>query len=398
MRPDRNGAPDVRKLLGGYATGTLTDEERRALFEAALHDQGLFDELMREDALREALAEPGAKAQLLAALQPRGKPVWDWRRWLLGPTGLGFAGAVAATAVLGVVLVRNSQRPAATSREMAINVQIPPIQDQASVPTPTPTVTPAAPKPAVATTPPPAGRKAIARREEKDSAPPPEAKKAEPVTAAKDVATSPAPQQQVAIASQAVQVPPAPMIQQAQQSKQALTPPGEQLQARTGAAAAPLPAPRPAINFALWRRGADQAFAPVDASTPLEPGDQVRLELSATQPGFLHVLVRAGKGGFVSPGVRTLFAVEPGRTYTYPSSGAIPIDQSAEAPGYRIVFTKTDEMLPEEMASLGKYGPGVGGFRAMEARGKVATEPSTFYRQSALPAEPVVLDIDLRKR
>ena len=33
---------DIEKLLGGYATGTLTGEERQALFEAALTDQALF--------------------------------------------------------------------------------------------------------------------------------------------------------------------------------------------------------------------------------------------------------------------------------------------------------------------------------------------------------------------
>ena len=31
-------AGDIRKLLGGYATGTLSAEEQQALFEAALHD------------------------------------------------------------------------------------------------------------------------------------------------------------------------------------------------------------------------------------------------------------------------------------------------------------------------------------------------------------------------
>ena len=34
---------DIQKLLGGYATGTLTPEEQQALFSAALEDQELFD-------------------------------------------------------------------------------------------------------------------------------------------------------------------------------------------------------------------------------------------------------------------------------------------------------------------------------------------------------------------
>ena len=43
---------DLRKLIGGYATGTLTDDERQALFAAALQDQELFDALADEQAMR----------------------------------------------------------------------------------------------------------------------------------------------------------------------------------------------------------------------------------------------------------------------------------------------------------------------------------------------------------
>ena len=47
---DRQG---IQKLLGGYATGTLTPEEQQLLFEAALSDQELFDALAREQSLRD---------------------------------------------------------------------------------------------------------------------------------------------------------------------------------------------------------------------------------------------------------------------------------------------------------------------------------------------------------
>jgi hypothetical protein len=60
---------EVRKLLGGYATGTLTDEERNLLFSAALQDQELFDALADEEALRELLAEPATRQTLLDQLQ-----------------------------------------------------------------------------------------------------------------------------------------------------------------------------------------------------------------------------------------------------------------------------------------------------------------------------------------
>src|SRR3954451_4133112 len=66
MRPE-----DAKKLLGGYATGTLTDAEQEALFAAALYNQELFDSLAREQSLRETLRDPAVKAELLAALDER---------------------------------------------------------------------------------------------------------------------------------------------------------------------------------------------------------------------------------------------------------------------------------------------------------------------------------------
>ena len=61
---------EIQKLLGGYATDTLSEAERRALFEAALEDQELFDALAKEDALRDVLRDPSARQQLIAALGP----------------------------------------------------------------------------------------------------------------------------------------------------------------------------------------------------------------------------------------------------------------------------------------------------------------------------------------
>ena len=66
---------DIKKLLGGYATGTLTAEEQQALFAAALEDQELFDALAREQSLRDLLRDPAARAELLSALDtPASRP------------------------------------------------------------------------------------------------------------------------------------------------------------------------------------------------------------------------------------------------------------------------------------------------------------------------------------
>jgi hypothetical protein len=92
---------DARKLLGGYATGNLTAEERRLLFEAALDDQELFDALAEEQALKDVLDDPVSRERVrlavAAAPRPRG---WWARPWIWVPA----VGALAA-AVLTVTLV-----------------------------------------------------------------------------------------------------------------------------------------------------------------------------------------------------------------------------------------------------------------------------------------------------
>ncbi len=95
-------------LLGGYATNTLTDEEKRQLFEAALHDQSLFDVLADEEALKAMLADPKARQRILASLRAKEHPDgvgksrgggWGWFR---EPSRLAWAGSLAA---LGLVLI-----------------------------------------------------------------------------------------------------------------------------------------------------------------------------------------------------------------------------------------------------------------------------------------------------
>ena len=94
---------DIRKLLGGYATSTLTTEERQALFAAALEDQELFDALAREQSLRDLLRDPAARAELLGALGgPATRPGGFWQ-WLRRPAVAGLATAgVAAIAIVAV--------------------------------------------------------------------------------------------------------------------------------------------------------------------------------------------------------------------------------------------------------------------------------------------------------
>jgi hypothetical protein len=64
-RPDEL---DFGALLLGHSVGELTEEQRRALLEAAASDQDLFDQLMQADALRAALAIPEERRRAAAVL------------------------------------------------------------------------------------------------------------------------------------------------------------------------------------------------------------------------------------------------------------------------------------------------------------------------------------------
>lgn len=92
---------DAERLLGGHATGTLTEAERAELFAAALDRQEVFEALLDEEALRELLTDPAARAALLAALAPPGRVVPFWRR--SGVLGAAAGLLVAATAALAVL-------------------------------------------------------------------------------------------------------------------------------------------------------------------------------------------------------------------------------------------------------------------------------------------------------
>jgi len=107
---------DIEKLIGGYATGTLSEDERRKLFEAALDDQDLFNALHGEHALKQLLDDPVSREMVRrAAAEPvpqSGNPRF-LRRWIWAA-----AASAAAAAVLVVSLVE-FRRPAKPLTEIA---------------------------------------------------------------------------------------------------------------------------------------------------------------------------------------------------------------------------------------------------------------------------------------
>jgi hypothetical protein len=95
---------EIRALTGEYATGKMSDAGRKMLFEAALEDQDLFEELAGEHALKQLLDQQGVRARLVASLTsvPPGKrKIWYW--------AAASATTVLATVVLIVVHISHPQ-------------------------------------------------------------------------------------------------------------------------------------------------------------------------------------------------------------------------------------------------------------------------------------------------
>jgi hypothetical protein len=319
---------DIRKLLGGYATGTLTEAEQQALFAAALEDQELFDALANEQPLRDLLTDPSARAALLSSLDTPASRLGGFWQWLRRPlvVGLSTAGVVAiavvavwqGTRVAGVkpappqiVAERRSQAPGPVPSPAEVPspamrseagkrnkvVEVPPptrLADEKAKSVVAPP--PAAPAPT-------AGMQALSpRKEETDVAAPavaPPPASAEPAFARKKEAvevTASAPlATQIAGAAPANAPLDARAIFYADQAAQA----GNGFRPLTGQKdAAPRPeravagllksvtatAPHLGVRISIMR-GAGEA----DLTTVLDPSESVRLKLIPNADGFLYI-------------------------------------------------------------------------------------------------------------
>ena len=134
---------ELEKLLGGFAADTLTQEERQKLFTTALQDQQLFNALADEQALKQLLADPAVRHRLLQALnQPTASGAGGylaWLDWLRRPTGLAFAGGLAAAVfavVLGTKIYQDSLKQATPSVGTEESKPVPPPASVAPPPEP----------------------------------------------------------------------------------------------------------------------------------------------------------------------------------------------------------------------------------------------------------------------
>jgi hypothetical protein len=100
----------LERLLSGYAAGTLSDEERRALFAAALEDQAVFDALAREQSLKELLDDPGTRRILLEALRTAEPSLRQRILWWAGRPRVWAAAGCGAAVVLAVAWLISQRR------------------------------------------------------------------------------------------------------------------------------------------------------------------------------------------------------------------------------------------------------------------------------------------------
>jgi hypothetical protein len=255
---------DVRKLLGGYATGTLSEEEKQLLYDAALHDDKLFAALADEQALKELLDDSAVRAQLLRATEePRFSLGGAFREWFDRPKAKAL---IATGAVLLAIIGFNTSRQTVEEKpEQVAEVR-----------------TPASPPPPVAEVPAPRlARKAAKPKVQRDE---------------------PAPTQQAPAPAGGVVggvVGGAPAI--------------SSLRFKEEASADRMLS----FRYELLRKDADGEFRPVATEYEFAPGDTVRVRVTTTLNGAVAV---AGAGQATLSQM-----VSAGQTVALPATGGIAV-------------------------------------------------------------------------
>jgi hypothetical protein len=335
---------EMEKLLGGYATDTLTEEERRALFEAALGNQELFDALADEQTLRELLQDPAARTQLLGLLrEDKPSPMARIGAWLRRPSVLALASAVAAGIVVIAVMGPSQKmpRPAEVAMYKAPEATPPPAQAPSEARAPEP-------KPADEVLPPRRAEPAKQQKPERDQlAALPDQRQAaggesNPIaqSQAADTARPAAPAPQAAPSAPAAPPPPvtvtsalpaaapAPAEARKELSKDASTVNARDLyyasqtpatsgfveaeKAATkaskrresprafgnsvGRMSAPPVSKLAGLRYSIMKQNPDGTFADVDPAGVFAPGDALRIRFETNQSGTLAVMERQANG------------------------------------------------------------------------------------------------------
>jgi len=311
----------ARKLLGGYATNSLTEAERKTLFEAALDDQELFDALQHEEALRELLADPVSRNQIQQALAEPSIPrpaaaAWWTRGWIWG----GLASAVAA-AVLIVAVIPSNQKPKIEMARVTTPQLVSPAAPVSPEPVRSPVAPPAEPKLRSRMVP-PSRRDAVQADRELRQAP-----------VAGLPAPPPPPPQKALDAAPQLQA-----FRQEQSAAQAGATSGF-VGGRAGVVANLQALP---LRYSLVKRDSNGAYSAPPANVALEPGDAVRLTVVPAVGGYLSLyqLDPDGKWERLFPASDPGLLVTPNATQTIPDSAIILTEREQK---FRLTLTPVDQ-------------------------------------------------------
>lgn len=272
MRLDR-----LQQLLSEYAAGTLSDEERRLLFEAALEDQAVFNALAREQSLKELLDDPAARQVVLDALQNFEPSLRQGMlSWVLRPRVWAAAGCGAAVVLAAALLL--SERP--EPRQIALRREVPapavevkaPERRAAPAPTESPTRRGAERQTIAAAE----SSRAAAREELRPAAEPSPGLRGAPAPAAATVSERSRMENPAVLPLPAAPAPAALVA----------TP----VPART----AEQTAPPEALGVTLYRRVPGGEEVPTSLETVLHAGDRMRVAVLPPADGILTVILEEG--------------------------------------------------------------------------------------------------------
>jgi hypothetical protein len=106
---------DAYRLLAEYAAGNLTDAERNQLAKEALADPEVFEALVEEESMREALEDPVFRRRVKERLRELGAendPYWTrMLHYLISPKGLLTFAGVAATVTVALLVQFDVLKP-----------------------------------------------------------------------------------------------------------------------------------------------------------------------------------------------------------------------------------------------------------------------------------------------
>jgi hypothetical protein len=280
---------EARKLIGGYAFNTLTEQEKEALFAAALEDQEIFDALQSDQALRDFLDDSASRAALRQALHSPRKPWYgSWWTW--------SAASVVLAAILLAILPQRHPAPRKEMAQLTPNAR-PPMAMQPPTEAPSPARAPrndifpkkAAPRTLALNAPKPKATAGNARQSENTQ-----------LDSAKEALAAP--------------LPPATQTVEAQAAAPALREKAFGMLNAIGAPQSPI----------ILRRQTAGDFLPL-GSNPLHNGDLVRIAFRPDTSGKLQLYLR-DENGVLTLLVPAIDAAS-GTRYELPPTGGITVDQ-----------------------------------------------------------------------